>query len=292
MLFINEIINRKYNTTKGYLYFIDLIKEKYPTFKINEDNLKNLSIVEMDLEYFKQTGYVGVYFAEENEIRILNNMEGLNCEFSEDELIDTFLHEFVHALTSKVLDDIILEGINQRMKETGASSYFFALNEGITQFIVNDLLEAKSDAYPFETHLAEQLAIILDKDKLIELYSNNETFKLLDTLKSINPEFDEREFIINIAATSKILQGEFINGEDLLDKTRGTLIEEKLINLYLLSEKTRDSEFKEVLIDEEIAKQILIESIAYAKNKNLTIEDVGFMDIEKVKEILVKKGRK
>ena len=27
MLFINELINKKYNTKKGYLYFIDLIRE-------------------------------------------------------------------------------------------------------------------------------------------------------------------------------------------------------------------------------------------------------------------------
>lgn len=60
MNYMNEIINRKYKTNKGYIDFIDLIKEQYPTFNINEDNVKNLSIIDMNEEYFSETGFVGI----------------------------------------------------------------------------------------------------------------------------------------------------------------------------------------------------------------------------------------
>ena len=70
------------------------------------------------------------------------------------------------------------------------------------------------------------------------------------------------------------------------------MIEEQLIELYRLSGKDDDLSFKKALINEKLAEEILINSIAYEKNKNLTKEDVGFLDIEKIKDILENKKRK
>ena len=39
---IDEIVNRYFNTDKGYLFLVDLVRQKCPTLKINEDNLEQI----------------------------------------------------------------------------------------------------------------------------------------------------------------------------------------------------------------------------------------------------------
>ena len=288
MLFINELINKKFNTSKGYLYLVDLIRSKYPTLKINENNLKELSIVEMSQEYFHRTGFVGIYIASRNEIQILNEIETADYKITPDEIIETFTHELVHALTTEMTTEVILDGLNLR-RHTGESSYFLALNEGVTQYIVNNLLGEKSDAYPFETNIALQLANIVGIEKLVEYYSRHKIEALLKTLKSIDKDFDERSSVLNMSAISKVLLGELENGQELEDKTRVTEIQKQLLSLHLKSGTSNDKAFLELMLDENKAEEILKQSIAFVNNPYLSIVDVGFMKINDIKEIYAEK---
>ena len=45
---INEIINSRYGTDRGYLFFVDLIKEKYPVWLLV---LCLMSIPEVELRF-------------------------------------------------------------------------------------------------------------------------------------------------------------------------------------------------------------------------------------------------
>ena len=155
--YINEKINEKYNTDKGYMYFVDLLIEKYPSFNINLDNLGELEIDRVTQELFYDSGFVGVYTARENKIRLFTNYDEdgnkyfSDINISDEELINTFVHEFIHCISSKIDDNVIYEGFNMRCN--GQSSYFLGINEGITQMITDDLLECESDAYIFQTIL-------------------------------------------------------------------------------------------------------------------------------------------
>ena len=44
---IDTIINRHFNTDKGFNYLVDFIKIKFPNLSINEENLKTLKIIKM-----------------------------------------------------------------------------------------------------------------------------------------------------------------------------------------------------------------------------------------------------
>lgn len=281
---INNIINKKYGTDKGYLYFVDLIKEIFPTFIINDINLKDLNIIEMPEEYYKKTNFVGEYVARTNTIKLLTKFE--NYIVSEDELLETFLHEFVHALTSKIVNGIIYEGLNQR--KDGINSYFVALNEGITQYIVNILLRKKSDAYSFETNIATQLGIVIGLENLIKFYSSNDFQNFVSTLKNINPDLDEFSFIKNIAATSGILKGNFINGNEESDRTRVKTIQSDILEMYLKTERSCDDIFIDNMLDLDKVNEIINQSVVKQNNYMINANDIGFTGVEMIKNKFVK----
>ena len=201
--YLNEIINNYFNTDKGILYLVDLIREKYPNFNINEDNLKNLSIVEMDVPYFEQTGFVGEYVADKKVIKVVKKetLSKYGSLFTDRDIIDTFLHELLHALTTKIDKDngFILEGINLRRILDNNNSYFLSLNEGITQYFTNDLLDiTDNDAYVFESKVAELLSLIVGKESLIESYSNNNINSFLSNLNGLSEGMGQQIFVANI----------------------------------------------------------------------------------------------
>lgn len=288
MNFINEIINKKYNTNKGYMYFIDLIKERYPEFKINYENLTNLTICEMTQSYFQEHKVVAEYVASRNEIKLLHQIDSIGYTFTEEELVDSFLHELIHAITSRVDVDMILEGINQRNQKNQAS-YFVAINEGITQLIANDLLGKVSDAYLFETNVAEQLAIILGKDKLFKIYSENNTDGLIQAIYKIDEGFNIRKFIINVWASYMVINGFLTNGEEYEDTIRVTEIQKQLLSLYLKTTKTNYSEYLNIMLDSEKADEIVNPRELRGRTTLRDINELGFLHIDSPKNSLLKK---
>ena len=259
---INYIINQKFNTNKGYLYLIDLIKEKFPTFAINYDNLSNLKIEKMTIDEFYQSGYVGIYNAKTNTIKILVDIESLGIELSQENILDTFTHELIHAISSKIdlNEKIILEGFN---------------NEGITQMITNELLEIKSDAYPFHTLIAYQLLFIVGKDKLLEYYSNNDIEGLGKLLLNYNLSFDLKRF-----AELNYYMYFYLNGENIPSmESVGTEIQKMILEL---TERLSDDEkrkFASLIIDEEKAKLIM----QFVPRETKTKDDCGLKDIQYIK---------
>ena len=287
MDYINELINKKFNTDKGFYYFIDLIKEKYPYFKINEANLETLIVEEIPEEDFLKHGSFGIYYAKTNTLKILKNISKFNINITEDELIETFLHELIHVLTSYVLleEDKILEGINYRRISDKASSFFLAINEGITQYIVNDLLNLKnSDAYIFETHIAKQLSLIIGKEKLLTCYSNNDFEGFIKALQAIDREFDVRKFVLDTYSEYLVLINAFASGDKLEDKRRVAIIEDNLLELYLKTSREYDQEFLDSLFTYEEADRIINfeESVEYYGRQD--ISNYGLMDAGSTKD--------
>lgn len=253
--YINEIINKKYNTNKGYLYLIELINKRFPTFHIDYEKLENLVIKEMDFSYFEENGVVAEYRVKNNEIYLLRHNTNNDSLFSEDELIESFLHELIHALTSSIDSDFILEGLNLRDLKTNANSIFVGLNEGITQYITNEVLGTKSDAYPVETKIAGQIATIIGEERLIKYYSENNIEDFIKDLKTIDSSFDEERFLNNIFILHYFLRG-ILSDEELSELNINvhqllTDIQNELIILYKKVKRNDHSEFFEALINEQ-----------------------------------------
>ena len=269
--YINEIINRRYNTDKGYLYLIDLLKEKYPNFNISEENLNKLSIEEVSKEMFLETSFVGIYTAKDNKIRIFTNydIDGNEIipgiEITEEELINTFLHELIHCVSSKVDGEMIYEGFNMRVD--GQSSYFLGINEGITQMITDDILGYQSDAYVFQTIIARQLGEIVGKDNLVKAYSNNDIMMFEDLVMSKDFNFNFKDFIINNFYFNLILNGHLFNNAEMI----GTNIQEQL--LLLGKDKINDLVLNSNRIN-ELVHLLPIDVFSFS--------DIGFDDIDNV----------
>ena len=236
---INILINEFFKTNLGYNYLLKLISLNMPYLKINEANLKNLKLEEMEYEYFIKTGFVGEYVANKNLIKLL-----IVQDISKQDLIETFIHEFIHLLTSEYKDDMLFQGFN--MIKDGNNSFFLGINEGITQMIAEIILNKKeSDAYPFETNIARKLALIIGTEKLIELYSKHDHKGLMDEIKKIDKSFDVRELIIKVYYLHLSLRGFLI--PDILGI--GTQIEQSLISLSEKAGIDNTEEFKELIID-------------------------------------------
>jgi len=269
--YINEIINKRFNTDKGYLYLIDMLKEKYPEFNINEDNLDNLSIEDVSKDMFMESGFVGIYTARDNTIRLFTNydsdgskiLDGINI--SDEELINTFLHELIHCVSSKMDGDMIFEGFNMRMN--GESSYFLGLNEGVTQMITDSVLECESDSYVLQTIFARQLGRIIGEDNLIKAYSNNDINLLEDLIMNINSDFNYKDFIVKMFYFNLINSGYLFNNSERI----GTDIQEQL--LLLGKDKISDL----VITSEKL--ESLKDLLAVDIND---ISDIGFYDIDSI----------
>lgn len=276
---IDEIINRFFHTNKGYTYLIDIIKKKYPSFIINEENLKTLKIVPMPKEEFMRTACSGIYKYDINTIEVFSNIDEngnkiFDLDISDEDLINTFLHELIHAITSKKdKNNYIIEGINFRTPE-GENSIFLGINEGITQMITDDIMGKQSDAYPFETTFARQLALIIGYDKLIELYSSNNYELFAETLTKLGSNVEIPQFINKIFVFHYMCKG-LLNDEGY---GLGTSIQKDLINLYKASGVNQDDEFKDLLLDsDKIYKYMQYILVIYDDMKYL-----GFYDIDEL----------
>lgn len=274
--YINNIINKKYNTDRGYLYFIDLLLEKYPDFQINYDNLNKLEISSITKSVFLESGFSGVYTFQDNKIRIFNNIDENGKEIfkditiSDDELINAFLHELIHAITSKENDGIIYEGFN--MRHNGQSSYFLSINEGVTQMITDDLLGEESDAYIFQTIFVRQLAEIIGKEKLVSMYSKNDIDSLADAISSIDKNFDFRGLVVDTYLFNLINSGYNIQGSEKI----GTKIQESLISLNKTVSKEND--FNSYVLNEEIVLKLA----KYLPIRVNSLGDCGFEGINSI----------
>lgn len=249
---IDEIVNRYFNTDKGYLFLVDFVKQRCPTLKINEENLKTLKVETMNVDYHRKTLQSGVYTARDNTIRIFlgkdeNGNNFYEKEFTDEEIINTFLHELIHAMTSKVIDEnTIVEGINTRNIE---AIPYVGINEGITQMITDDVLGKESDAYQVETLFARQLATIVGYDKLLAIYSSNNVNLLLDELRPIS-KIDPEMVLANFSYLHYYLNRYELD-IDVGSSRLGTKIQQYFADTYISSRVERDNEFIDLLITSE-----------------------------------------
>lgn len=273
---INDIIKSHFGVDKDYTYLIDIIKDKYKTFKINEDNLKNLIIEAMSKEEFFRTGFVGIYQIEKNRIGIFTNKDQngnkiVDANISNEELLDTFLHELIHALTSKIDENgNILEGIN--IRQNGSNSILLALNEGITQMISDDILGSFSDAYPFLKTFASQLSILIGKDNLIKYYSNNDIEGLVSTIDQIAGKGFTFNLINKINAFNLVTQNILEDGGAFI----GDSIQNDLLMLRDKLNMKQNEEFNNLIIDSKKAKEL-----SSMLPINMSIEKLGFRNNER-----------
>ena len=267
---IEEIINKKYNTTEGVKYLYKMIQEKYPYLITSPENFETLSIGEISKEEFLSTALCGVYLARENKIKYFTAEDndgnpvlkdgGKDVIISDDKLLETFIHEFIHMVTSKVEQKKdgtyeVNEGFNVRLiyPEGFVSLIPLGINEGITQMIALDILgKDYSDAYPLETNIAKKLALILGKEKLIKMYANHAKEELVSSLNRIDSSKDIMDLINDIYNVHMNIS----RNEDISIYGLGTRIESDLADLYLMSNQDKDEEYKDLLLTESLKGKI------------------------------------
>lgn len=193
---INNIINKKYNVTNGYLHLIELLEMQYD-LTLDKKCLNSLNITDMDEDYYKKTSFVAEYVAKDNKIKIYNSNS-----MRDEELLSSFLHELIHALSSKFInndgEELLLQGLNMRNSQ-GIDSYFLGLNEGITQMIANHLtLFDDKKAYQFQTQIASAFCEKLGEVEVVKKYFENDYESLAEMITQSNPSIDVYNFIINI----------------------------------------------------------------------------------------------
>ena len=259
---IEQLINKKFNTDKGVLYFIELLHKEFPTLKMNLEVLPKLNVVEMSEEYYQQTGFVAEFVYDRSEIKLLTKSEGTD-RLTEDEILKSFFHELVHAVSSKSDEKYIYEGLNIRDKNTKENSPLLGLNEGITQYIVNKVLGEQKDVYPYQTLFAAQLATIIGDDNLMECYSNNSNVQLQEILSNSVSCFSPEDFGRYVQLIN-IIPGFF--DETFYRCELGLclkMIQDITIKWYNSSEKTENTiqNFEDLILTSEKAKEIQIISL-------------------------------
>ena len=147
--------------------------------------------------------------------------------------------------------------------------------------ITNELLEKKSDAYPFHTLIAYQLLFIVGKDKLLEYYSNNDIEGFGKLLLNYNLNFDLKRF-----AELNYYMYFYLNGENIPSmESVGTEIQKMIIELTEGLSDLEKIEFANLIIDEEKAKLIM----QFVPRESKTQADCGLKDIQNVKTTYLNK---
>ena len=248
---INQIINKLFQTDLGYKYILNKIRTIMPYLKINEKNLENFTVQKIDYEYCVLNNFIGEYIAKENTIKIFLDLQDLGID--EKDIVEIFTHEFIHLLTSKYTQKgTLIEGLNTRNNEK-TDSIFLGLNEGITQMIAEDILNAKKiNAYPFQTNISRKLSLIIGKERLIELYSKHDTKGLMQEITKIDNTIDVEAFIKQVNSLHTFTSG----ADDIEMKGIGTQIEQTLIDLYIKSGIQKDEDFSKLIIDEDTARNL------------------------------------
>lgn len=292
--YVNQLFNECFNTTNGYFYFVDLLKKEFPYLNINEANLKTLKFTQMTESEFQETMSHGIYFARDNSIKLYTG-KFVNPE----SLIETIIHELVHAITSKIVNDLIIEGYNFRTKN--GPSLFVYLNEGITQYIVNKILRNKTDAYPFEVTIVEQLIALGNEKSLLEGYFQMDYKVLLNYLQNLDESLNVAGFvnktyygfkffyssIFNDFYLANIARKEFYKYSESKDNDIFYVIQEDLLRIYNKSNKKIDN-FSELMLDSKLAESN-INPPETPPDKILDINICGFSNIDELKASL---GRK
>lgn len=155
--------------------FIELIRNKYNFINLdnNINNLVDLKIVYVsEFKNFDKRTY-GYFDKKSNIIYIKKD------KFNKH----VFFHELLHALTYKYRKGYFYCGIS--MNKLGES-----LNEGITEYIIDDLLDTNTKfIYSFNKKIIELLEPIIGKDLLIDYYFNSDLNSLInDLIKYSNKE--------------------------------------------------------------------------------------------------------
>ncbi|HOZ54020.1 MAG TPA: hypothetical protein PKY25_01650 [Bacilli bacterium] len=242
--YVNNIINKKYNTNKGYLYLLDLLKIRFPNFNINFDNLKEIKFEVMNDEYANRTQRCAEYRFGTNTLLINPIMIEKNQKEQKDDLfLNSFLHELIHCVTSKkeVINNkyvYIVEGVNLR-SENNDDSLFLGINEGLTQYITNQTLGMEDISYRLDVRVVEQLVSILGENYLIECYSNN---KYNELGKELGNKFLNDSYLGHYAVLG-LIEPAMMTG--LLTRLQNSLVE-----LYNMRDCT-DTKFYESVFDIE-----------------------------------------
>ena len=148
--------------------------------------------------------------------------------------------------------------------------------------ITDDILGHESDAYPFEVNFARQLAFIIGKDRLLEIYSSNDPNLLLNAINELN-SVDAMNIVQKIFYFQLVTKG--IMRDD--NYNLGTSIQSDLLDLYQFSGLQEDEAYAILLLDTDKIQEYL----DYIPACDLDINSLGFKNINELKEKF-KNGRR
>lgn len=291
--FVNNLFNDYFQTDKGYMYIVDLLKQEFPEIKIDFSNLESLKFFEMSEVEYQSSRSHGLYKAPENKIYVYKDKTG-----PLENIVETLVHEMIHAVTSKIVDNLIIEGFNFRANLE--SSVFLYLNEGLTQYIANRIMKKRSDAYPFESKLIEQLLVLGNANELIQGFFNMDFKVLIAYLQKVDKDLDVHNFINKTYYSFKFFYSyifrdfrvaDFSKAEfyKLCSNTKNDVfyvLQEEFLNLYKKSGRETDN-FNELMLSEEDADK-LINPPGILEYQRLDINLCGFKNIDELRNF----GRK
>lgn len=180
-------------------------------------------------------------------------------------------------------------------------SLFVYINEGITQYIANKIMRKRSDAYPFEVKIIEQLVALGNEKDLIKGYFETDYNLLIKYLQNLDNNFQVAKFINKTFYGFKYLYSYIYNDFYMADFSKREFykhceshdedvfysIQKDLLNIYNNTDNKIDN-FSELMLDATIA-QSNINPPETPLDKVLDINLCGFSRIDELKARL---GRK
>lgn len=286
--FVDNLFNNYFNTNQGYMHIANLLKQEFPSINMDFSNLENLEFIEMSEKEYKESQSHGIYFAKGNKILIYKDKT-----LNDENLVETLIHEMIHAITSKVIENLIIEGFNFR--DNGESSVFLYLNEGLTQYIANRIMKKRSDAYLLESKFIEQLLSLGNANELIQGFFNMDYMSLINYLQKTDNDLDVHNFVNKIYYAFKYFysyifcnfyeagfyQNEFykISSNNLHDVFY--ILQEEFLNLYKKS-INQPNNFKDLMLNESEV-DMLLNPPGISEEQRLDINLCGFRDIDKLR---------
>lgn len=236
----NKYLKEKY--IKIIYNFYQTLSKRIPLELLNnfEHNISTLRIRETKW----LNSNVNAFYDTRKNMIVLNK--------NDNDLYNSLYHELFHLSSTKILKGQIYSGLSQIISSfTNDFSIFEGINEGYTEILKQRYFQGKI-TYNIETIYAFLLETFIGKNKMEQLYFNNNFYGLIGELKKYLSTEEIIEFINDadfISQNIRKLSNNYIECQERLIKSMKFLIKCQLKNLKksLIYCNSNNKNFKDVL---------------------------------------------
>ena len=282
---LNNVVstNTTIDNSRGIVDLINYLESIIPTNCRGNlyNNLKTLSVIEVEQQELSSEDVPASYDAESNTIKINYNHHLIKDD--EVKRKEVILHELIHMASSHYdkENDIVYSGfhkIDNKLADDDMKKYrdsALGLTEGLTERLASSIVSSIkpgefSGAYVIEQMLLDQLACIVGDNVLIDAFFNNKGISYIkENLSSINNNKSEINCMFCDIETDHLTRDKGTNGNSLC------LAQIGLISLF-------EEKCKRLLADayssEEVNKQLHETLNRY----HLAVIDTHILEIAKI----------